>query len=123
VGFVDGEHPLIDYGLIGVGPRCVITDLAYLDFDPEQRRMRIKTVHPGVTAEDVQKNTGFELLEAPDLTETVPPTEKEIQLLREKVDPLGIRKLEILAGKERQELLEEVIRKEYSQINRIPPPI
>ncbi|MDD1776717.1 MAG: hypothetical protein LUQ65_01005 [Candidatus Helarchaeota archaeon] len=121
VGFVDGKKPLIDYGLIGIGPKCIITDLAYLDFDPKQRRMRIKTVHPGVKVEDVQKNTGFELLKAPDLKETVPPTEKELQLLREKVDPLGIRKLESLAGKERQELLEEVIRKEYSLINRIPP--
>ena len=121
VGFVDGKHPLIEYGLIGAGPKCVITDLAFLDFDPKERRMRIKTLHPGVTADQVQENTGFELLEAPDLKETVPPTEKEIKLLREKVDPLGIRKLEVLTGKERAELLEEIIKKEYSKTKRIPP--
>ncbi|NVM29335.1 MAG: hypothetical protein HWN65_10890 [Candidatus Helarchaeota archaeon] len=120
VGFVDGKRPLIEYGLIGAGPKCVITDLAYLDFDPEQRRMRIKTVHPGITVDEVQENTGFELLKASNLKETIPPTEKEIQLLREKVDPLGIRKLEVLTGKERADLLEEIIRKEYSRINRIP---
>ncbi|NVM54707.1 MAG: hypothetical protein HWN66_13480 [Candidatus Helarchaeota archaeon] len=123
VGFVDGSRPLIEYGLIGVGPKCVITNLAYLDFDPKQRRMRIKTIHPDVSVKEVEENTGFELLKAPDLKETKPPTEKEIQLLRKKVDPLGIRKLEVLTGKERAELLEEVIRKEYSQINRIPPRI
>ena len=123
VGFVDGKQPLIEYGLIGSGPKCVITDLAYLDFDPQQRRMRIKTIHPGVTVEQVQENTGFELLKAPDLRETIPPTEEEIQLLREKVDPLGIRKLEVLTGKERADLLAEVIRKEYGRINRIPPRI
>jgi acyl CoA:acetate/3-ketoacid CoA transferase beta subunit len=121
VGFIDGSRPLLDYGLIGAGPKCVITDLAYLDFDEKQRRMRIKTVHPGVTVDQVQENTGFELLKAPDLKETTPPTQTEIHLLREKVDPLGIRKLEVLTGKERAELLEEVIRKEYSRINRIPP--
>ncbi len=121
VGFVDGTRPLIEYGLIGAGPKCLITDLAYLDFDPKQYRMRIKTVHPGVLVDEVQENTGFELLKAPDLKETKPPTENEIKLLREKVDPLGIRKLEILAGKERADLLEEIIRKEYNLINRIPP--
>ncbi len=121
VGFVDGSRPLEEYGLIGAGPKCVITDLAYLDFDPKERRMRIKTVHPGVTVDQVQENTGFELLVAKDVKETEPPTEKEIQLLREKVDPLGIRKLEVLTGKERAELLDEVIRKEYSLTNKIPP--
>ncbi|MFX1293822.1 MAG: CoA-transferase subunit beta [Promethearchaeota archaeon] len=123
VGFIDGSHPLIDYGLIGTGPKCIISDLAFLNFDKKKRRMQIKTVHPGVTVEEVQENTGFELLKAPNLKETKPPTEKEIQLLREKVDPLGIRKLEVLTGKEREELLEEIILKEYSQVNRIPPRI
>ncbi|MHA1266412.1 MAG: CoA-transferase subunit beta [Candidatus Helarchaeota archaeon] len=123
VGFIDGSRPLSEFGLIGAGPKCVITDLAYLDFDPKQRRMRIKTIHPGVTVEKVQENTGFELLKAPDLKETTPPTDKEIQLLREKVDPLGIRKLEILSGKERAELLEEIIRTEYQKVRNIPPRI
>ncbi len=121
VGFIDGSRPLREYGLIGSGPKCIITDLAYLDFDPKERRMRIKTVHPGVTVDQVQENTGFELLKAPDITETIPPTEKEIKTLREKVDPLGIRKLEVLAGKERADLLERIIRKEYSLTDRIPP--
>jgi len=121
VGFIDGTRPLKEYGLIGVGPQCVITNLAYLDFDQKERRMRIKTVHPGVTVDQVQENTGFELLVAPDIKETTSPTEKEIHLLREKVDPLGIRKLEVLTGKERADLLEKVIRKEYSLINKMPP--
>ncbi|MHA1652199.1 MAG: CoA-transferase subunit beta [Candidatus Helarchaeota archaeon] len=121
VGFVDGTRPLTDYGLIGRGPKFVITNLAYLDFDPKEHRMRIKTVHPGVTVEEVQENTGFELLKAPDLKETRPPTETEVRILREKVDPLGIRKLEVLTGKERAELLGEIIRKEYSRVDRMPP--
>jgi glutaconate CoA-transferase subunit B len=121
VGFVDGSRPLAEYGLIGAGPKCVITDLAYLDFDPEQRRMRIKSLHPGVTVEQVQENTGFELLKASDLTETKPPTKNEIDILRKKVDPLGIRKLEVLTGKERNDLLQEVIKREYGQIRNTPP--
>jgi len=121
VGFVDGSRPLIEYGLIGGGPKCVITDLAYLDFNKKKRRMQIKTMHSGVSVDQIQENTGFELLKAPDLKETKPPTEDEIRILREKVDPLGIRKLEVLTGKERAHLLEEIIKKEYGLIKRIPP--
>ena len=46
--------------------------------------------------------------------ETLPPSVEEINLLRQKVDPLGIRKLEVLAGNEREELLNEIIDKELS---------
>ena len=121
VGFVDGSRPLIEYGLIGGGPKCVITDLAYLDFNKKERRMQIKTMHSGVSVDQIQENTGFELLKAPELKETKPPTEDEIRILRERVDPLGIRKLEVLTGKERAQLLEEIIQKEYGRINGIPP--
>ncbi len=82
--------------------------------------MKIGTIHPGIEIEDVKKNTGFELIIPKDLKETKPPTLKEIKLLREKVDPLGIRKLEILAGNEREALLNEVISKELAMEKRIP---
>ena len=45
---------------------------------------------------------------------------KEIKLLREKVDPLRIRKLEVLAGKEREDLLNEIIEKELNKPNKMP---
>ena len=45
---------------------------------------------------------------------------EEIKVLREKVDPLKIRKLEILSGKEREELLDEIIQKELAKQNKFP---
>ena len=45
---------------------------------------------------------------------------KEIKLLREKVDPLNIRKLEILSGNEREELLDSIIQKELEKQNKFP---
>jgi glutaconate CoA-transferase subunit B len=69
------------------GPYKIITDFAVLGFDEETCRMRLESVHPGVTIEAVKENTGFELLMAPAVTETPPPTEKELRVLREKVDP------------------------------------
>ena len=116
VGFPDGKPSICG----GAGPQCIITNLAYLTFDEVSKRMKIGTIHPGIEIEDVKKNTGFELIIPKDLRETKPPTLKEIKLLREKVDPLGIRKLEILAGNEREALLNEVISKELAMEKRIP---
>ena len=116
VGFPDGKQSICG----GAGPQCIITNLTYLTFDEVSKRMKIGTIHPGIEIEDVKKNTGFELIIPKDLKETKPPTLKEIKLLREKVDPLGIRKLEILAGNEREALLNEVISKELAMEKRIP---
>jgi len=72
-----------------VGPYRVITDLAILGFHDETRRMEVLSLHPGVTLEDVQQNTGFEIGAANELTGTEPPGERELAVLREDVDPHG----------------------------------
>jgi len=104
----------------GSGPQCMITNLAYLTFNNDQRRMQIGTIHPGVNVEEVQNSTGFEVIIPKDLKETNPPTTEEIKLLRERVDPLNVRKLEVLAGKERDELLNVIIEKELNKQNKFP---
>ena len=48
------------------------------------------------------------------------PTVKEIRLLRGKTEPLNIRKLEVLAGEERKQLLNQIIQKEIAMENRFP---
>jgi hypothetical protein len=116
VGFPNGEDSICG----GSGPQCVITNLAYLDFDDKAKRMKIGSIHPGLNLETVKKSTGFDLLIPKKLKETIPPTIKEIQLLREKVDPLNIRKLEVLSGSEREELLDDIIQKELAKQNKFP---
>ena len=73
----------------GCGPYRIITNMAVMDFEPVTKRMRITSVNPGYSVKDVQDNCGFELLLADKINETPPPTEKELTLLREQVDPLG----------------------------------
>ncbi len=119
VGFPEGKKSSCG----GSGPQCVVTNLAYLDFDELSRRMRIKTIHPGVSLEKVKDSTGFELVIPKDLKETTPPSQQEIRTLREKVDPLGIRKLEVLSGKEREDLLNDIIKKEIAMVNKFPTPL
>jgi glutaconate CoA-transferase subunit B len=94
----------------GHGPRYLISDLG--QFDWANGRMRLMHTHPGVTVDDVQKKTGFALDIAPDLQATTPPTDDEICLLREQIDPLGVRKLETLGGSARKDLLREILERE-----------
>jgi glutaconate CoA-transferase subunit B len=71
----------------GTGPYRVITDLAVLGFHAQTKRMEVLSLHPGVRVEQVQEATGFELsLRAP-LGLTEPPTDEELRILREEVDP------------------------------------
>ncbi len=67
--------------------RCVVTNLAVLDFAGSEHSMRLRSVHPGVSVSDVAEATGF-LLAAPyDVPETRLPTTAELALIREHLDP------------------------------------
>jgi acyl CoA:acetate/3-ketoacid CoA transferase beta subunit len=74
--------------------REVVTDLAVLDFDTPDRRMRLRSVHPGVTVDDVLRATGFELVLPDDVQETRLPTAEEIATLAS-LDPAGLRFREV----------------------------
>jgi glutaconate CoA-transferase subunit B len=94
----------------GAGPRYLVSDLGQFDF--ASGHLRLTSLHPGVSLEKIQKKTGFPLEVAPDLVETPPPTAEELRLLREEIDPLGIRRLETLSGGARKRLLREIVEKE-----------
>ncbi len=94
----------------GSGPNYLISDLG--QFDWANGRMRLISYHPGVAVERIQSKTGFELEIAPDVRETDPPTEEELRLLREAIDPLGVRRLETLGGSARKDLLREILARE-----------
>ena len=80
--WLDGGTARARSGLIFGGVSRVVTTLGVFDFEPESRRMRLIAVHPGITPEAVQANTGFEILVGRELATTEPPTEKELGILR-----------------------------------------
>jgi glutaconate CoA-transferase, subunit B len=82
-GFGDGPGHRERLGLIGGGPAKVFTDLAILDFEEESKRMRVVSLHPGVTREQVEGETGFELVWPSEVPETVPPTAEELEAIHE----------------------------------------
>ncbi|MFQ5896584.1 MAG: CoA-transferase subunit beta, partial [Nitrospinota bacterium] len=60
-GFLDGPGARARADLPGKGPSRVITDLGVMDFDPESCAIRLRQLHPGVRAEEVREQTGFDL--------------------------------------------------------------
>jgi len=88
-GHLDGPEARKRVGLKGGGPALVVTNLCQMDFDEETKRIRLKTVHPGISVETVLENTGFDLIVPEHVPETEPPTYEELEILRS-VDPQGI---------------------------------
>jgi acyl CoA:acetate/3-ketoacid CoA transferase beta subunit len=73
----------------------VVTNLAVLDWETPDRRMRLRSVHPGTTVEQVVAHTGFELVVPGDVPESRPPTPDELRILRQVIDPQDRRQREI----------------------------
>jgi glutaconate CoA-transferase subunit B len=60
-----------------------------MDFADDSKRMRLKSVHPGVSVDQVVQNTGFELLIPPQVPVTAAPTEEQLHVLRSRIDVGG----------------------------------
>lgn len=75
--------------------RRIVTGLAVLDFATENGSMRLVSVHPGVTVAEVVEATGFQLTIDQDVTETRLPTDAELRLIRDVIDPDGAREREL----------------------------
>ncbi|MEW6094886.1 MAG: CoA-transferase [Chloroflexota bacterium] len=88
-GFLTGRGAREAAGLPpGTGPAYVVSTLALMDYEPETCRMRLKSLHPGVTVDEVKANTGFELIIPGKVGQNEPPSAEELRLLREEIDPL-----------------------------------
>lgn len=87
-GYVGGRDGRKAKGLRG-GPEAVITDKAVLRFD-DAGEMYAVSVHPESTPDEVQDSTGWDLEFADDLMTTEPPTDEELRLIREELDPDGV---------------------------------
>ena len=88
-GFLDGPQSWASKNLPGNGPALVVTPLCALDFDEETKIMRLKSLHPGVTVDQVVESTGFKLVIPNSVPTTPEPTRTELEALR-RVDPSGI---------------------------------
>ncbi|WP_040833111.1 CoA-transferase subunit beta [Nocardia brevicatena] len=91
---VDPDNPA--YRFLNI--HRVVSNLGVFDFEGPGRTMRARSLHPGVTAEEVAENTGFEIAGLGDTVETRLPTDEELRLIREVLDPKKVREKEVPAS-------------------------
>ena len=77
--------------------RVVISNLGVFDFETPDHAMRLRSVHPGVSVSEVSDATGFELVVPADVGTTRLPDADELELIREVLDPRGLRDKELPA--------------------------
>ncbi|MBA2273877.1 MAG: CoA-transferase subunit beta [Actinobacteria bacterium] len=85
-GHLAGKRPA---EWLGGGPYVVVTGLGVYRFG-DDGVMYLSRMHPGVTVEQVQANTGWDMRVSPDLVATDPPSELELNLMRNELDPEGV---------------------------------
>ncbi len=87
----------------------LISDLGVFELDPCERRFRLVSIHPGETLDNIRAQTGGDLLFAEPVPRTDPPSQEELRLIREEVDPFGIRRLEFVPSRDRLGLIQGIL--------------
>jgi glutaconate CoA-transferase, subunit A len=87
----------------------LISDLGMFELDPEQKRFRLASIHPGVSLDKIKAQTGGDFLIAEPLPQTEAPSQDDLRLIREEVDPFGIRQLEFVPGRERLAMIQRIL--------------
>jgi glutaconate CoA-transferase subunit B len=85
-GFLGGREERIRANLRGSGPQAVVTDLGIMEPD-DNGELILVALHPGKQIDQVKDNTGWELKVAENILVTSSPTEAELSILREELDP------------------------------------
>jgi glutaconate CoA-transferase, subunit B len=85
-GAEQAERTRREGGWLGRGPSVVVTDLGIWHFD-DDGEMRLDSLHPGATLDEIRSTIGWEPRISVALAETPPPTAAELRLIREELDP------------------------------------
>jgi len=89
-GWGDGDpNSRRELGLPGGGPKYCVTPLCVMDFTDDTKHLRLMSVHPGVSVEEVVENTGFDLIVPEHVPETALPTDDELHIIRTRADRRG----------------------------------
>jgi glutaconate CoA-transferase subunit B len=85
-GYLRGGDEREKLGLVG-GPARLITDKAVFGYDLQSKRMRLESIHPNTTLEDVLANMNFRPIVPDNVPFTEPPTAEQVRLIRKEIDP------------------------------------
>ena len=90
MGYGTGPGDREALGLNGGGPALAVSPMAIMDFCEDTKRMRLRSVHPGHSVDEVLANTGAKIIVPDHVPETELPTARELEILRTQVDSEGI---------------------------------
>jgi glutaconate CoA-transferase subunit B len=102
-------------------PTCLVTNLGVFDFEGPGHTLRLRSLHPGVTVEEVQAATGFPVYVEGTPPMTPEPTPQELDIIRQ-ADPLEVRKLERLSGREAAQRLVDIYQRERYALRAVSGP-
>lgn len=88
-GFLGGRAEREASGVRGGGPQAVVTNLGILEPD-ETGELVLTALHPGITVDQARENTGWDLRSRGTIRITEPPSDEELRIMREELDPQGI---------------------------------
>lgn len=91
------------------GGTVVLTDLCLFRLDEAAGELVVAETMPGVAPDAIRASTGWEVRFAPDCAEMVPPDSETLAILRRRIDPLGLRRLEFVAARDRAALLDDIL--------------
>jgi glutaconate CoA-transferase, subunit B len=89
LGWRNGRWDRTELGFPGGGPRYCVTPRCIFDFDPATRSMRLKSVHPGHSVEEVLDHTGFDVVVPAEVPSTPAPSALQLDVLRNRIDVEG----------------------------------
>jgi glutaconate CoA-transferase subunit A len=90
----------------------LVTDLCVFGLDPASGELVVIEIFPGITRARIAEATGFPVTFAADCVELPAPDRELLRILRERIDPFGLRRLEFVGARERGALLDEIISKD-----------
>ncbi len=90
-GYLDGPGSREKAGLPrDTGPYRVITQLGLYGFDDESKKLKLISLHPGVTLAQIKENSSFDIIIPNKVSQSPEPTDQELAILRKEIDPVGI---------------------------------
>lgn len=104
------------------GPTTLVTNLGIFEYDVTHNELVLTHVHPGVDFDELQDATGWLVRRAERVATTAVPTAKELRVIREELDPLGVRRLEFVPSAERATLIDELLDSEEQALRRAVVP-
>ena len=97
----------------------IVTNLCIFELNKETRLLEVLSLHPGVSEAELAAATGFEIIKSKDFHISAAPSEEELRLIREEIDPLGIRQLEFVVSSERSQLIDRILTDEENALREL----